>query len=83
MLNIAELVPLPESVPIPFDSAIHGIPGVTSNSALTQFPEFRTGIGRNSGNRMELIPQCSTSWNRMTARYTTSEKQRRLRALSL
>jgi len=26
MLNIAELVPPPESVQIPFDSAIHGIP---------------------------------------------------------
>jgi len=36
MLNIAKLVPPPESVPILFDSAIHGIP-------------FDSGQFRNSG----------------------------------
>ncbi len=38
MLNIAELVPPPESVPIPFHSEIHGISfdsGIPSDSALS------------------------------------------------
>ncbi len=75
MLNIAELVPPPESVPIQFDSAIHGIPfdsEIPSDSG--QFRELsQSGIGPNSENLMEVIPltelisQFSTSRNRMTA----------------
>jgi hypothetical protein len=52
MLNIAELVPPPESVPIPFNSAIHRIP-------------FDAGIpgilfGLNSG-----IPGIGWIWNQL------------------
>ncbi len=59
------------SIPaISFDSVIHGIP---LDSVWTEFRELvgsgisGISLGRNSGNWMELIPQCSTSRNRMTA----------------
>ncbi len=57
MLNIAELVPPPESVPIPFDSEIHGIPGISwirnqlKLQELSRIPELR-GI---PGNQWDFI----------------------------
>jgi hypothetical protein len=50
------------------------IPSISGISSLQFLGISDTLSGRNSGNQMELvpftelIPQCSTSWNRMTAR---------------
>ncbi len=53
MLNIAELVPPPTFV---------------TNNSINSRNQFQCRpIRSHSGNWMELTPECSTSWNRMTA----------------
>jgi hypothetical protein len=63
MLNIAELVPPPESVPILFDSTIHGIP-----SDSVQF-HFDSIPGIPYRNRSLPSPTCIVLWSKVSPQY--------------